>query len=297
LVKTRKLGSYPSILITFSLTIALFLIGFCGWLALNTKELVRRIKQNIEVQVYLDKEITQMQMDSLKNILAHKPFVAYENNIPQITFVSKEATARKFIEDTKEDYRNVLAENPFRNAFSIKVKENYFDESQLAKIKAELEPSEGIFEVDYAQGIVDSINKNVNKAYAMIAIFVILLLIATVVLINNTIRLALYSQRFIVRSMQLVGATDGFIQKPFLQRAVLQGLVAGLLASVLIFLLQEFARLQFNDFLLFQAGDNSQYSKLALLSIAIIVIGILINLVCTFQSVYRYLRLNLEELY
>jgi cell division transport system permease protein len=291
-VKNRKLGSYPGILITISLTVALFLIGFCGWLALNSKELIRKIKQNVEVQAYLDKEMTQTQIDSLRNILIQKPFVALENNTPQITFLSKESIAKKFIAETNEEYRNVLNENPFRNAFAIKIKESYFDETQLAKIKSELEQINGIFEADYAQGIVDTINKNVNKAYIIISVFVVLLLIAIVILINNTIRLALYSQRFIVRSMQLVGATDNFIQKPFLQRGLLQGFLAGLIAAILLFVLQEVARVQLVDFVLFQ-----DYIKLAVLAGMLIILGILISFFCTFQSMYRYLRTDLDELY
>jgi cell division transport system permease protein len=292
LAKNRKLGSYPGIMITFSLTVALFLIGFCAWLALNTKELIRKIKQNVEVQVYLDKEMAQIQIDSLKNVLIQKPYTAFLGNVPQITFVSKESTAKKFIEDTKEDYRNVLAENPFRNAFSIKIKESYFEETQLAKIKAEVEQINGIFEADYAQGIVDGINKNVTKAYIVIATFVILLLIAIVVLVNNTIRLAVFSQRFIIRSMQLVGATDNFIQKPFLQRGLVQGFLAGLIASIMLFILQEIAKSQLIEFVLFQ-----DYLKLGIVALILIILGILTSFFCTFQSIYRYLRMNLNELY
>lgn len=290
--KNRKLGSYPSMLIILSLTAALFLVAFSGWIALTSKQLVLYIKQNIEVQVYLDKSLTQIQKDSVRNLIAQKNYVAYSDNVPQIKFISKESTAEKVLKETNEDFQSILGENPYRDAFSLKIKENYFKEEELAKIKADLESVPGIFEADYAKDFVDSINKNANKAYLIIASIVVLLLIAIVLLINNTIRLALYSQRFIIRSMQLVGATDWFIQKPFIGRGILQGFISGLMASGLLVIVEQIAIREIENL-----GILQDLSKLSILCGFVIILGVLIGVLSTFQSMYRYLRTDLEDLY
>ena len=288
----RKLGSFPSVLITFSLTIALFLIGFCGWLALTSKQLIRYVKQNVEVQAYLDKDITQIQSDSIRNIIASKNYVENQGNVPQIKFITKESIAKKFVSDTKENYKSVMNENPFRDAYTIKIKEEFFNETELQKIKEDLEQINGVFEVDYFKDFVTNISKNATNAYIIIATFVLILLVAIIILINNTIRLALYSQRFIIRSMQLVGATNGFIQKPFLTRSSLQGLLAGIIASICLFGLQQLALNKIEGLDLVQ-----NYTELGILTITIIIIGILIGFLSTYQSINRYLKMDLDELY
>lgn len=290
--KNRKLGNYPSLLIVISLTVALFLIAFCGWLALVSKEMVMNVKQNIEVQAYLDKSLTQIQIDSVRNIIAQKPYLEIKGNVPQIKFISKESIAEKVLKETNEDYRSLLGENPYRNAFSIRIKESFLSEDNLSKIKVDLEQVSGIFEADYAKDFVDSINKNSNRAYIVIATIVLVLLIAIVILINNTIRLALYSQRFIIRSMQLVGATDWFIQKPFILRGILQGLLAGVLACGLLFILQQIAIREIEELAMLQ-----DYTKFGILCGLVIILGILIGIVSTLQSIFRYLRMDLEDLY
>jgi cell division transport system permease protein len=290
--KNRKLGNYPSLLIVISLTVALFLIAFCGWLAILSKDLVQSVKQNIEVQAYLDKNLTENQIDSVKNIIIQKPYLEIKGNVPQIKFISKEAIAERVLKETKEDYRSLLGENPYRNAFSLKIKETYFSEENMAKIKIDLEQLDGIFEADYAKDFVDSINKNANRAYLIISAVVLILLIAIVVLINNSIRLALYSQRFIIRSMQLVGATDWFIQKPFLLRGIFQGFLAGCLACLFLFILQQSSIREFTEFAVIQ-----DYQKFGILCGLIILLGILIGIISTFQSIFRYLRMDLEDLY
>lgn len=290
--KNKKLGSYPSMLIIISLTAALFLIAFSGWIALTSKELVLYVKQNIEVQAYLDKSLTQTQKDSVRTVLAKKGYVAIVNNIAQIKFISKESAAEKVLKETNEDFRSVLGENPYRDAFSLRIKEQYFNEKELVKIKTDLEQVSGIFEADYAKDFVESVNKNANKAYLIIASIVTLLLIAIVLLINNTIRLALYSQRFIIRSMQLVGATDWFIQKPFIGRGILQGLFSGLIACGLLLLVEQIAIREIESLAILQDPK-----KLAFLCLFVVSLGILIGIISTYQSMYRYLRTDLEELY
>jgi cell division transport system permease protein len=288
----RKLGSFPSLLIIISLSTALFLIAFTGWIALTSKQLVSYVKQNIEVQVYLDKSLTQIQQDSVRNIIAKKTYVAYADNVPQIKFISKESTAKRVLKDINEDYSSVLGENPYRDAFSLRIRESYLSELNLENIKTDLEQISGVFEADYAKDFVDSINKNAYKAFLIIASVIVVLLVAIFLLINNTIRLALYSQRLIIRSMQLVGATDWFIQKPFIGRGIWQGLLSGIVAIGLFFGVQQIAVNKIEDLVVLQ-----DYIKIAFLCGGVILLGILISVLSTFQSMHRYLRTPLENLY
>lgn len=288
----RKLGSFPSLLIIISLSTALFLIAFTGWIALTSKQLVSYVKQNIELQVYLDKSLTQIQQDSVRNIIAKKTYVAYADNVPQIKFISKESTAKRVLKDINEDFSSVLGENPYRDAFSLRIRESYLSELNLENIKTDLEQISGVFEADYAKDFVDSINKNAYKAFLIIASVIVVLLIAIFLLINNTIRLALYSQRLIIRSMQLVGATDWFIQKPFIGRGIWQGLLSGIVAIGLFFGVQQIAVNKIEDLVVLQ-----DYIKIAFLCGGVILLGILISVLSTFQSMHRYLRTPLENLY
>lgn len=288
----RKLGSFPSLLIIISLSTALFLIAFTGWIALTSKQLVSYVKQNIEVQVYLDKSLTQIQQDSVRNIIAKKAYVAYADNVPQIKFISKESTAKRVLKDINEDYSSVLGENPYRDAFSLRIRESYLSELNLENIKTDLEQISGVFEADYAKDFVESINKNAYKAFLIIASVIVVLLVAIFLLINNTIRLALYSQRLIIRSMQLVGATDWFIQKPFIGRGIWQGLLSGIVAIGLFFGVQQIAVNKIEDLVVLQ-----DYIKIAFLCGGVILLGILISVLSTFQSMHRYLRTPLENLY
>lgn len=290
--QSNKIGNYPSTLITVSLTVALFLIGFAGLLALNSKKLVSLLRQHLEVQVYFEKDTPQLLVDSVRAVIAEKPYLIRYNDVPQITFISKEEAAKRFTADTGENHKTVLTDNPFRNALVLQIQENYINESQLQQIKADLEPLKGVFLVDYAQNFADNINENISKLYLILSVSTILLVIAIFILVNNTIRLALYAQRFLVRSMQLVGATDGFIQKPFLKQSLFQGFLAGLLATGLLALLQQIA-IQKIDGL----ASLQEYDKLGILIALLFVLGILITFLCTWQAMRRYLHANLDELY
>lgn len=291
--KFKKLGSTPNAMVIISLTIALFLIGLCGLLTLNARKLAELVKQNVEVQVYLDNDLTTSHLDSIFKLVAKREFVLKKDNSPQINFVSKEVAAKQFIQESGEDYRKLLGNNnPLRNLYSVKIKEEYFNEVRLKEIKADLEKISGVHEVAYIENFVDEVNKNISKIYLILSVFVVLLLSIIIILVNNTIKLSLYSQRFLIRSMQLVGATNGFIRKPFVTKGALQGLISGLVACSLLILLQQLAVQQIEGL-----GMLQDTGKLISLIIGILIIGTLIGILSTFQSVERYLKLSLDELY
>lgn len=288
----KNLGSYPSVLITISLTLALFLIGFCGWIALTSKELIKYVKQNIEVQVYLENDLNKNSIDSLAKKLSNLNFVDQNNKNNAVRFISKDTAASIFYKETKEDYKQILGENPFKNAFSIRLKDEYLSNANLEKVKSQLEEIKGVFEVSYPKDFVSGITKNANKIYVIFSSIVLIFLLATILLINNTIKLALYSQRFIIRTMQLVGATNGFIRKPFLLKGMFQGFIASIIAIILIFALQQLAINQ-----ILGLSEVQNYQSLIILFVIIIFLGPLIGILSTFQSIIRYLSIDLDELY
>lgn len=291
--KKKKVGAYPAGMILFSLTLALFLIGFCGMLAIESTRLVQYIRENYEVRVFLDKDIDSTRAATLMyRTLANKPYTLSTDGRPQLTFVSKDAAAREFIAETKEDFSRFLNENPLRDSYRLKLNEAYFDESKLAGVKKDLERVDGVFEVVYQENLVDSINRNINRIYLVMGVFAAIMLLIIVVLMNNTIRLALYSQRMLIRSMQLVGATNSFITRPFLGRGVWQGVIAGVLAVVMLL-----AGLQLATHNLPELAYFQDTPKLIMLLAGLVGLGAVIGFVSTFQAVHRYLGLTLDELY
>ncbi|MBB6004480.1 ABC transporter permease [Arcicella rosea] len=293
MAKIKKLGSTPNVMVVISLTIALFLIGMCGLLTLNARKLAELVKQNVELQVYLDDDLTTSKLDSIYKILIKKEFVLLKENSPQINFISKEVAAKQFIEESGEDYRRLLGDNnPLHNLYAVKIKQEYFNDAKLKEIKVALELIPGVHEVAYVENFVDEVNKNISKIYLVLSVFVMLLLLIIIILVNNTIKLSLYSQRFLIRSMQLVGATNGFIRKPFIIKGALQGLTSGLVASSCLILLQQLAVRKVEGLVLLQEMDKMIY-----LLLGILIIGTLMGILSTFQSVERYLRLSLDELY
>lgn len=289
--KKKNVGAYPTGRILFSLTLALLLIGACGLLAIQSKRLVTQVRESNEVRAFLDNDLDSTARLSLANTIANEPFVL-TNNAASVRYVSKDAAAREFISETKEDFTRFLNDNPLHASYRIRLRESYFAEEKLKEVKGALEKMDGVYEVVYPENMVDNINRNITKIYAVMAGFALVLLIIIIVLMNNTIRLALYSQRLLIRSMQLVGATNGFITRPFLMRGLTQGLMAGLIAAVVL-CIGWYAAL----YSMPELSTLTEPLHLLMLAGGLVVLGMFIGLLSTFQAVNRYLGLTLNELY
>ena len=290
--KKKKLGSYPYVSVVFSITLALFVIGLFGLLMLHANSLTRMIRENVTMQVFLNRTVSENDRIQIQKTLATKDYVAVVEGQPQVSFISKEDAADDFIEETGEDFRQFLGENPLRDAYVINIGSDFQDSEALAKIKLDIERMSGVFEVTYVENLVRSINQNLAKISLVLAGFAVLLVIIVAVLINNTIRLALFSQRFLIRSMQLVGATAGFIQRPFLSRSFLHGVLGGVLASVLLFFVLQYANQQIEDL------EKLQDSVLILALMGLLLlVGGFMGFLSTFRAVKKYLRMSLDELY
>ncbi|MFC2187745.1 cell division protein FtsX [Fulvivirgaceae bacterium LMO-SS25] len=290
--KRTKVGSYPYLSVIFSTTLALFLLGLFGMLLINTNKLVEYIQENLEMQVYLNSNVTENQANRLQSQLSEKDYVLHKGDSALMNFISKEDAAEDLIAQTGEDFLTFLGDNPLRDAITFKIAIESQDSSQLNTIKEELEAMPEVYEVTYIESMAQVINKNRTKIAIALAVGALLLLFTISTLINNTIRLALFSQRFLIRSMQLVGATQGFIIRPFITRASLYGLISGLLAGGLLAALLTYALRALPELELVQDQE-----KTLILFGALLLVGIFIALFSTLYAVRKYLKMSLDELY
>jgi cell division transport system permease protein len=289
--RKKTLGSYPYISVVLSITLALFVIGVFGVLIIYSNELERAIRDNVKIQVFLKNNLTESQRIQVEKNLSSRKFVA-KGKPGAIQFVSKDEAAKDVIRETGEDFKPLLGQNPLRDAFHVSIDPAFHDSANMARIKKEVEGISGVFQVYFVENLIESINKNVTKIVLILAGVATALLLTVVLLIHNTLRLALFSQRFLIRSMQLVGATRSFIQWPFLLRAALHGLVAGILASALLFGLISLAHKRIEDLALIQNTN-----RILILVGGLLILGILVSFFSTYRAVSKYLQLSLDELY
>lgn len=290
--KKKKLGSYPFASVIFSIALALFVMGLFGLLILLANQLSQNIQSNIEIQVYLDRDITESRRIQLRKMLSAKEYVAKETEDVQVTYVSKEMAAQQFLEDTGEDVVSFLGDNPLRDLFVVKLDVEYQDSEKLQQVRKDIESMNGVFEVAYVENLIDSINRNLTKVSFFLIGFAVVLLIAVVILINNTIKLAMFSQRFLIRSMQLVGARSSFIKRPFLMRASFHGATAGLLASAGLYGLLSYFNYRIDGL----AGLQNQQEILILFAV-LLFMGAVIGYFGALRSIRKYLKMSLDELY
>ena len=288
----RKLGSFPFLSVIFSITLSLVVMGIFGIAFIYLKTLTSIVQSNVEIQVYLDKSIIDHDVTRLEKIMTTRPYIRSDDATENIKFISKETAAEVFIRDTGEDFTKFLGDNPLRDAFSVKITNLYQSVDSLKAIEIDLRRLPGVYEVVFQESLIASINKNLRKIGILLLGMTLILLVAVIVLINNTIRIALFSQRFLIRSMQLVGATKGFIRWPFLKRSLIYGLVSGILASGIIFGIIQFAQHQIDDLDKLYAEE-----PLFILFAVLIFLGLLISYLSTLSSMRRYFKISLDELY
>ena len=288
----KQLGYFKFGSVLFSTTLSLFIVGLFGIILIQASSLTKMIRENIEIQVFLDKELSQKHLSDLRKDLAERPFVLRTEDSLYLRFISNKEAAETFIKNTGEDFTKFLEDNPLRDSYVFSVAEEFQSSEQLILIAKELETQPGVFEVSYMTDLVDSINKNLFKVSLIMGGFILILIVTVIMLINNTIRLALFSQRFLIRSMQLVGATRGFIRKPFLIRAFIFGVLAGVLASSILFALLEYTKGNIEGF---AALQNTEL--MLLLFAALTIMGGLLSGFSTLRAVNKYLNMSLDELY
>ena len=290
--KKRKLGSYPFVSVIFSITIALCVMGLFGWILLHSSKLGNRIRENIEIQVYLNKNLSQSDLNKIRTSISSKPYTLMKDNEPQIELITKEEAALEFLAATGEDFKAFLGDNPLRDLLAVKIYGSYQALDSLSQIKSEIEAMRGVFEVSYEESLIESINQNVTKIGLVLLGIAVFAIFVVVILINNTIKLALFSQRFLIRSMQLVGATSKFIQRPFLMRSLTYGLIAGFLACSAIWGFTEYMNSS-----IYGLKELQDIEGFLILYGIILSVGMIVGYLSSLRAINKYLKMSLDELY
>jgi len=292
-MKKKSLGKTGSWAVVFTIGLALFNIGIFGLILLSGNQLSRIIRQNFEIQVFMEQDFDRSKIKEFQQNLSLSDFVAKsQSGIPELEFVSKEAAGQKFMLETGEDFSQFLGENPLRDAFSIKISDSFLTTEKLKQIKTRIERMPGVFEVNYVESLVGSIQENLARVSSILSGISLLLLATVILLIRNTIRLSVYSQRFLIRSMALVGADPWFIQKPFIWNMFKQGFVGGLIAAIGLSLFLHFATEYYPPIRLVVVPE-----EVGLLILSIIFCGCLIGSLSTWLSVRNFLNKKLDQLH
>jgi cell division transport system permease protein len=267
-------------------SLVLFILGILGWIVINANKLGDYFKENVEVRVYLRENISARDSSYLVQYISRQTI---RKRIP----VRNQGHGKAEVSaDGNEDWKNVLKENPLQASIDFKLKNQYVDSDTLAAIQADLEQNIAVSDVQYPKSLVNNLNKNVRKVSLILLGIAIVLCVVVIVLIDNTIKLAMFSNRFLIKTMQMVGATRWFIAKPMDSRAVINGAISGFIALAGILALVFSA-----ENLLPELKAMRDTKWLALLALGIIILGMLISLFSTHRSVIKYLKMKLDDLY
>lgn len=281
-----KRGKPSYLMSIIGVTLVLFLLGIIGWLVINANKLGDYFKENVEVKAFLRGDLNPKDSLPLMQYISAKPYVK------SIEYVTKEQAKKIYLSDGNEDWGKVLTENPLPNSINFKVRQEYVNSDSLQLISADLEKQTYISEVEYPEGLVGNLNKNIRAISIILLIVACVLALVVIFLIDNTIRLAMFSNRFLIKTMQMVGATRWFIAKPMNTRAVINGAISGIVAMGAVILVIFIAERIMPEMKVIH--DNN---ALALLFGGLILLGICITLFSTYRSVVKYLKMKLDDLY
>jgi cell division transport system permease protein len=270
----------------FGIAMVLLMIGLLGLILVHANKLSRYVKENIVLNIYLDEGAHETDVLQLQKQLDVNPIVK------QTQYVSKEIAARNLQKDLGEDFVKFLGYNPLSQSLDVYLKAEYANNADIEKFKATLLKNPLVKEVKYQESLVDQMNQNLTSISLIILAFTVIFVILSVALINNTIRLAIYSQRFLIKSMQLVGATKNFIRKPFILYGIWHGLLGALIAIVILMGTLYVAQKEIPDLIILQ-----DYTEFGIVFVLVIGLGIFISGFSTFLAVNKYLRLKIYNLY
>jgi cell division transport system permease protein len=285
-VKPKKTLKTFYISTIFSISLVLVMVGLLGLIVLHGKNLSNFVKENIVLNVVIkenagDNEIFTLQSNLEKN-----------ESIKSTQFISKESAAKNLSKDLGEDFVKFLGYNPLSASIDVYLKADFANKERIQKLVTKLKKKEIVKDVIYQESLIDMVNENLKSISLVIIAFGFTLLLIAIALINNTIRLAMYSQRFIIRSMQLVGATKGFIRKPYIVSGMIHGLLGGIVAILLLLSTLYIAKTEMPELAMLQ-----NYVEFGFLFAAIILMGIIISIFSTYFAVNKYLNQHIDDLY
>ena len=282
--KRRLRSSYLSTVV--SIALVLFMLGLLGTIVLYAKKLSDYVKENIELSIILNEKSKEADIVQFQKTLDAKGYIR------STEYITKEEAAERLTNELGEDFVSFLGYNPLLGSIDVRLVAAYANSDSLANIEKQLSANPLVQEVFYQKSLVDVINDNLKTISLIILGFSGLLFIIAIALINNTIRLSMYSRRFLIKSMQLVGATKGFIRRPFVWRGILNGFYGALIALILLSGVLYMAQREIPE--LFQLQDLRMVGTLF---IGVIILGMFLSYISTQMAVRRYLRSKLDDLY
>lgn len=284
--KRRLRGSY--LISLMSIMLVLFVLSLFSLLILFANKISDYIKENVGFEIVIKKGVKEKDIIDFQHVLDKKKYVK------STEYISQQEATRRLTEDLGEDILEWLGdvENPLLPSIDVRFKSEYANNDSIAKIEQWVMKNKNVKEVYFQKSLMHSIDKNVNKIASVLLLVGFVLLIMAVTLISHTVRLAVYAKRFVVRSMQLVGATEGFIIKPFMKSFVIQGFIGAVLALILlsIFLFKLMHEVP-------ELAVLTNISSIALIYISVIALGVLLTTLSTFFAMRKYLRADIDDLY
>ncbi|MEH6658887.1 cell division protein FtsX [Leeuwenhoekiella marinoflava] len=282
--RRRLISSYFSVIL--SIALVLFLLGLLGLLVLNSKKVADHFKEQIALTIYLKDDAKDVEVKQLEKTLALADYTK------STQFVSKEEAAEEHSKEIGENFMDFLGYNPLQNSIDVYLKADFVDAAQVKEIADNLLAKDFVEEVNYDQPLISLLNDNIKKISLWIVIISGVFTLIAVLLINSAIRLSVYSKRFTIKTMQMVGATKGFIRRPFIWLSMKLGMVGALIAlggmaAVLYYLNQTFPELEL----------LADPVILAILFVGVFVASVIITWFSTFLATQRFLNLRTDELY
>jgi cell division transport system permease protein len=282
--RRRLISSYFSVVL--SIALVLFLLGILGMLVLNTKKLGDHFKEQITISVFLKDNAKPVEIDQLQKSLAMADYTK------SAIYVSKEDAAEQYSEDIGENFQEFLGYNPLKNSVDVNLKADFVSPEQVTEIAEGLSAKTYVDEVSYDKPLISLLNENVKKISLWILVACAVFTVIAVLLINSSIRLSIYSKRFIIKTMQMVGATKRFIRRPFISTNIKLGLFGALIALIALAAVLYYVNTSFPELNLFQ-----DTTVLVILFLSILGLGILISYLSTYFATQRFLNLRTDDLY
>ena len=284
--RRRIAGSYAVSLV--SIMLVLFLLGAFAIFMMHARKLSNHVKENIGFEIVMNSDVKEANILRLQKELDAMPAVK------STEYITKDEAISRLSEDLGEDFLEWLGpeENPLLPSIDVRFHANYANTDSIAKVETLILDNPDVKEVYYQKSLVDLINKNLRKIAVLLMIVSLALLLIAIALIRNTIRLSIYSKRFLVRSMQLVGATESFIRRPFLKQGVSQGFFGGLLADLLLIGILYWVSKRVPDLTLVQ-----DTTVIACILVGIVILGVLLAWFSTRAALDKFLKADLDKLY
>lgn len=269
-----------------SIALVLLMTGLLGLILVHAKNLSKYVKENIVLNVIVNDNVNEGDVLSLQKDLEKQEYVLRSE------YVSKELAAKNLKEDLGEDFVEYLGTNPLLPSIDVYLKEQYANADSIQPFIDKVARNSRVKEIVYQESLIDMVNKNIRIISIVVLAFTVILLVIAVALINNTIRLAIYSQRFLIKSMQLIGATKGFIRKPYILYGIVHGLIGALIAILLLIFTLQFAQKQVPELIFLQ-----NWAQFVAIFVVVVGLGILISALSTYFAVTKYLKAKSNSLY